>query len=261
MFVDTHTHLYCEEFDTDREEMLARARLAGAEALLLPNIDEASLPPMLDMCEQNPGFCFPMLGLHPTELPDDPKPVLSRFQSLLEDRKHPYVAVGEVGIDLYWDKSRLEEQIEVFRIQTEWAVHYRLPLVVHTRSAHPEVVEVLRPYANRLCGGVFHCFGGSAEEAEELLSVFPNFYLGIGGVITFRKSSLPAVLKSRVPLCRLLLETDAPYLSPTPYRGKRNEPSYLPLVIAKLAEIYETSAEEVSQVTTENALRLFRLNL
>ena len=254
-FIDTHSHLYTEEFDADRREVVERAVQAGAQRILLPNIDEASIAPMLKMCRDYPDLCFPMMGLHPTELPDDPLPLLDRMEQLIADGN--YVAVGEVGVDLYWDDSRRDEQIELFRLQVEWAVKYQLPLVIHSRNAHREIVSTLSPYKDQLFGGIFHCFGGTAEEAEELLD-FPNFMIGIGGVVTFKKSSLPEVLKTTVPLSRIVLETDAPYLAPTPHRGKRNETSYIPLIISKLAEIYATDANTIEAVTTHNAKTIFK---
>ena len=233
-YIDTHTHIYLEEFDADRTEVVSRARAAGAEALFLPNIDAASVAPMLQLCEAYPGFCFPMLGLHPTELPPEPCPVLDEMERMLASDGR-FIAVGEVGLDFYWDDSRRDEQIEVFRRQVEWAVRFRLPLMIHCRSAHRELVDVLRPYAGQLSGGVFHCFGGD---------------------VTFKKSSLPSVL-SEVPLDRLVLETDAPYLAPVPHRGRRNEPAFIPLVIERLAAVYGVGPAEVTARTTATACRLF----
>lgn len=258
IFIDTHTHLYAEEFDEDRAEMLARATAAGAEILLLPNIDANSVGPMLAMCDEWPQLCRPMLGLHPTELPPAPTPLLDQMEMMLSVEGNPYVAVGEVGVDLYWDASRREEQMAAFKRQAGWSIRFDKPLVIHNRSAHAEIIEVLTPLKSQLKGGIFHCFGGSAREAAELLD-FEGFMLGIGGVVTFKKSTLPAVLETTVPLSRIVLETDAPYLTPHPHRGKRNEPAHLPLVIAKLAEIYQTSPEHIAAVTTDNARRLFRL--
>ncbi len=258
MFIDTHTHLYTEEFDDDRENTVKRAREAGAEALLLPNIDEASIPRMLQMCSSYPGLCYPMMGLHPTELPENPWPLLRQMESRLAEAGHPYVAIGEVGIDLYWDCSRKEEQIAVLKHQAEWAVRYGLPIVIHSRSAHRDIVDTLLPYAEQLSGGVFHCFGGTAEEAEELLSCFPEFALGIGGVVTFKKSPLPTALtEAQIPLNRIVTETDSPYLAPTPYRGKRNEPAYIPLIIEQLAKIYDTEPDTIAKATTQTARRIF----
>ncbi len=255
-YIDTHTHIYTEEFDADRSEVITRAQRAGARMLLLPNIDEASIHPMLHLCQEYPGLCHPMIGLHPTELPTDPQPVLQRMEHMLQQPDHPFCAVGEVGIDLYWDQSRRGEQITTFAQQAEWAIRYHLPLMIHSRSAHRDLVNTLLPLREELTG-VFHCFGGTAEEAEELLTTFPGFVLGIGGVVTFKKSKLPAVLHTSVPLSRIVVETDAPYLTPHPYRGERNEPSRIPLVIAKLSEIYDQPHPQVEQQLIETTLRTF----
>ena len=274
-FIDTHSHIYGEEFDEDRDAVVQRAVDAGAEHILLPNIDANSVGPMLALCDDYPTLCRPMMGLHPTELPDDPKPLLDQMEQMLEasqtatqvsascaggtsEVSSRFIAVGEVGVDLYWDASRREEQMEVFRRQAEWSIRFGLPLVIHSRSAHKELMEVLTPMKEQLPGGIFHCFGGTAEEARELLT-FPGFVLGIGGVVTFKKSTLPIILKECVPLERVVLETDAPYLAPTPHRGKRNESAYIPLIIAKLAEVYETTPEHVAEVTTQTAKQLFKL--
>ncbi len=255
--IDTHTHIYSEEFDEDRSAVVTRALEAGVQTLLLPNIAADSWQPMLDLCEAHPGVCFPMLGLHPTDLPDNPSELLDRMEQALANSKHPYVAIGEVGIDLYWDDTREAEQIMALQRQAEWAIRFNLPLVIHSRSAHRQIVDTLLPYADELPGGIFHCYGGTAEEAEELLTSFPRFVLGIGGVLTFKKSTLPEVLREKVPLSRIVVETDAPYLAPTPHRGKRNEPAYLPLVVQKLAEIYGVTATEVDRITTATARRIF----
>lgn len=255
-FIDTHSHIYGEEFDEDRNDVVSRALEAGAEYILLPNIDANSVGPMLTLCDDYPQLCRPMMGLHPTELPDDPTPLLDQMEQMLATGK--YIAVGEVGVDLYWDASRREEQMEVFRRQAEWSIRFGLPLVIHSRSAHAELMEVLSPLKDRLPGGIFHCFGGTADEARELLT-FPGFVLGIGGVVTFKKSTLPAILKECVPLDRIVVETDAPYLAPTPHRGKRNESAYIPLIIEKLADVYATTPDEVARVTTATAKRLFAL--
>ncbi|MBB3702410.1 TatD family hydrolase [Alloprevotella rava] len=258
-FIDTHTHLYGEEFDADRAEMVERAREAGAEKLLLPNVDEESIGRMLQMCDDFPDLCLPMMGLQPEELPADPWPLVEKMKHLLYTTPERYCAVGEVGIDLYWDQSRREEQIEVFREEIRWANELRKPLVIHARNAHQEIVTTLREAdASQIPGGIFHCFGGTTEEARELLT-FDGFYLGIGGIVTFKKSTLPAVLHTCVPLNRILLETDAPYLTPVPHRGKRNESAYIPHIIDKLAEIYDTTTEEVARITTENARNLFAI--
>lgn len=257
MFVDTHTHIYTEEFDADREAVITRAREAGAKRLLLPNIDEASIAPMLNACRRWPDLCRPMMGLHPTELPPDPDPLLDRMEQLLAAPDHPYVAVGEVGVDLYWDDTRRDDQLRTFRRQAGWAVRYGLPLVIHARKAHREVVDTLLPLAGEGLTGVFHCFSGSAEVATELLHRFPGFVLGIGGVLTFKNAKLPAVLREVVPLDRIVVETDAPYLAPTPHRGHRNEPSYIPLVIDALTAIYDLPREAVEAQLLDNTRRTF----
>lgn len=258
-FIDTHTHLYGEEFDADRAEMVERARAAGAEKLLLPNVDEESIGRMLQMCDDFPDLCLPMMGLQPEELPADPWPLVEKMKQLLYATPDRYCAVGEVGIDLYWDQSRREEQIEVFREEIRWANELRKPLVIHARNAHQDIVTTLREAdTSQIPGGIFHCFGGTIEEARELLT-FDGFYLGIGGIVTFKKCTLPAVLHACVPLHRILLETDAPYLTPVPHRGKRNESAYIPHIIDKIAEIYDTTTEEVARTTTENARKLFAI--
>lgn len=254
-FIDTHTHIYGEEFLADIDDVIARARQAGALRLMLPNVDEASIEPMFALCERYPDLCFPMMGLQPEELPADPEPLLRRMEDILRTR--PVKAVGEVGIDLYWDASRREEQIRVLRREVEWAVAYALPLVIHCRAAHRDLCDTLSIYKERLTrGGIFHCFGGTAEEARELLA-FPGFCLGIGGVLTFRKSALPDVLAEAVPLERIVVETDAPYLTPVPHRGERNEPAYIPFVLQKLADVYGVSVDEVARTTTRNAEKIF----
>lgn len=260
-FIDTHSHIYGEEFDTDRDAVVQRAVEAGAERILLPNIDANSVGPMLALCDDYPKLCLPMMGLHPTELPDDPTPLLDQMEQMLEAsaaQGQRFIAVGEVGVDLYWDASRREEQMAVFRRQAEWSIRFGLPLVIHSRSAHRELMEVLSPIKTQLPGGIFHCFGGTADEARELLT-FPGFVLGIGGVVTFKKSTLPNILEECVPLERIVLETDAPYLAPTPHRGKRNESAYIPLIIERLADVYHTTPQHVAAVTTQTATTLFHL--
>ena len=255
--IDTHSHIYEPVFDADREEVVVRARQAGVECILLPNINAQSIGQMLDMCRRNPGYCFPMLGLHPEDIGEDYVQVLADMKALLDAPGHPYVAIGEVGLDYYWDKSKVKEQDEVFRTQIEWAIEYHLPLMIHCRSAHRRLVETMSEYRDEALSGVFHCFGGTAEEALELLQ-FPGFMLGIGGVVTYKNSPLPKTLQS-VPLERIVLETDAPYLTPVPYRGKRNESAYVVEVLRKVAYIYNVSEQEAESVTNSNAKRIFQL--
>ena len=253
-FIDTHTHLFEPEFAEDREAVVQRAVEAGVKTLCLPCITEASLSRMEEMCERFPGICYPMIGLHPTELGDGYQAVLDRMYKELKGNDC-YIAVGEVGLDLYWDDTRKKEQLDAFRQQIEWAVETGLPLAIHSRSAFEDLYNVMEEYRSKGLTGVFHCFSGDADEAQKLLS-FDGFYLGIGGVVTYKKSTLPSVLED-VPLERVVLETDSPYLAPVPRRGRRNESSYVPFVAQKLAEIYGCSVEEVAAITTDNARRLF----
>ena len=253
-FVDTHTHLFVSEFAEDRNVAVQRAVEAGVTKLCLPSITEESLPAIMAMCEEHPGVCYPMIGLHPTELGDDYKTILERMYSALKSDSR-YIAVGEVGLDFYWDDTRKKEQFDAFDAQICWAVETGLPLAIHSRSAFNELYDVMNAYRSKGLTGVFHCFSGSEDEARKLLS-FDGFSLGIGGVVTYKKSMLPAVL-GRVPLERVLLETDSPYLPPVPFRGKRNESAYVPYIAEFLSGVYGCSVEEVARVTTGNAKRLF----
>lgn len=255
--IDTHSHIYEPTFNADREEVIMRARKAGVECILLPNINAESIEQMLDLCHLQPGYCFPMMGLHPTDIEENYKQILTEMESLLATPDHPYIAIGEVGLDYYWDKSKAREQEETFRIQIEWAIKYHLPLSIHARNAHRQLVTALTEYRDEPLSGVFHCFGGTKEEALELLD-FPDFVLGIGGVVTYKNSPLPETLTS-VPLERIVLETDSPYLAPVPYRGKRNESAYVVEVLRKVAQIYNTSEQEVERVTNDNTKRIFPL--
>lgn len=252
---DTHSHIYGEEFAEDRAEVVERAFEAGVSRILLPNINRESVAPMLSLCARYPDKVFPMMGLHPSDVRDGYRDELAYMRGLLSSPGHPYVAIGEVGLDFYWDTSRREEQLDAFRTQVEWAAELKLPLVIHARSAHRELLSVMRDYSSCGLSGVFHCFGGTTDEARELLA-FEGFCLGIGGILTFKKSTLPEVL-AQVPLSRVLLETDAPYLAPVPYRGKRNESSYVVEVLRRVALVYGLSPDEVERQTDENAMRVF----
>ena len=261
MIIDTHSHLYGEEFADDLDEVLLRARTSGIDKIFLPNINADSVGPMLTLACQHPGFLYPMMGLHPEDLGTNWREVLVKMEAMLASPDNPFIAIGEVGLDYYWDRTLYAEQQEAFAIQVEWAMRFELPLMIHTRSAHREVVDVLRQIVNcksvnsKLCGA-FPCFGGTADEARELLD-FEGFMLGIGGVVTFKKSSLPEVLRQAVPLDRIVVETDAPYLAPVPYRGKRNESAYIIATIKKLAEIYDVSEQEICEITSRNAIQTF----
>lgn len=252
--IDTHAHLYGEEFGEDLPGVVDRARGCGIDKVFLPNIAEATVEPMLELCRRWPGFFYPMLGLHPTDVNEGYVQTLDRMERLL-DVSHTYIGIGEVGLDYYWDRTFYTEQQDAFVRQVEWAVAGSLPLMIHARSAHRELVDLLRPYREKGISGVFHSFGGTVEEAEELLA-FDRFMLGINGVLTFKKSSLPEVLR-HVPLSRVVLETDSPYLAPVPFRGRRNESAYVCHTLQKLAEVYGLPAEEVAEQTRSNALKTF----
>ena len=270
-FVDTHAHLDGAEFDDDRDDVVRRAREAGARAIFIPAIDLPSVRSVMMACSRYPGYAFPMVGLHPEEVKADWRDVLSRMKKLLLASldgesgadgiplQRP-VAVGEVGLDFYWSREFDQEQLEAFEEQVRWSVQTRLPLMIHCRKAQNELVRILKRYEDDLPGGVFHCFTGNDIEAKELLQ-FERFVLGIGGVLTFKKSHLPEVLPLVVPLSRIVLETDAPYMAPVPQRGKRNESAYVALVLQKIAECYHVSEEEVGLVTNENVARVFSVTL
>ena len=255
--IDTHSHIYGPEFDEDRDLVVQRAREAGVECILLPNINAETIRPMLSLCAAYPRYCYPMMGLHPEDVREDYQQVLRAMRQGLQHPRHPFIAIGEVGLDFYWDDTYRTQQLDAFEQQVCWARDLGLPLVIHTRSAHRELVEVMERHRQERLTGIFHCFGGTREEAVELLS-FDGFVLGIGGVLTYKKSALPEVLRS-VPLERIVLETDAPYLAPVPHRGKRNESAYVVHTLQRLAEVYECTPETVDEVTTKTAKRIFDL--
>ncbi len=261
MFIDTHAHIYEDDYKDDIDQVVARAKEAGAQKVLLPPTDEASTLKAMKLSRRYPNFCHPMIGLHPEEVTDNYPQALQRLgQMLAADRQSnapQFVAIGEVGLDYYWDKSHKEEQKAAFCTQIEWAATYKLPLMIHSRNAGNDLLECLTPWRDRLdSGGVFHCFSGSVETAREMLRFHPNFYIGIGGVLTFKKSNLPDTVKE-IPLERIVLETDSPYMAPTPQRGQRNEPSYIPYIINRLAEAKDITPQQVGEITTANAMRLF----
>ena len=254
--IDTHSHLFVEEFDEDLPAVIERARDSGVSKVFMPNIDDTTVEAMLNVCTAYKGYCFPMIGFHPTSVGADSLFRIYEMKKLLSG-EHPFVAVGEVGMDLYWDKTYLKEQQAALDEQIHWALEYDLPLIIHCREAFPELFEVLSPYKNTNLSGIFHSFTGNAEEAEQL-SDYPAFRIGINGVVTFKKSTLPETLKN-VPLSKIVLETDSPYLAPVPNRGKRNETSYIKEVALKLAEIYGMSLSEIDAITTDNALKVFKM--
>ena len=256
-YIDTHTHIDGTEFDADRAEVISRAKAAGVTKMFVPAIDLKSVDTVLRVCRDNSGFAYPMIGLHPEEVKEDWQEQLHAMRQMLQD-SHPFIAIGEVGLDYYWSREYADEQLEAFEEQVKWSIETRLPLMIHCRKAQNEMVALLRKYKDLLPGGVFHCFTGNAHEAEELMT-FPRFVLGIGGVSTFKSSHLREDLPAAVPLDRIVLETDSPYMAPVPLRGQRNESAFLPHVIKTLAASYGVSENEVAQTTTRTALAVFPL--
>jgi len=278
--IDTHAHLDGEEFNDDREAVMQRAREAGITKILVPAIDLTTSRQILTLCRQHQGFLYPMVGLHPEEVHNDWEEQLGAIRQLLPQVPLPstgtspsagndcpssaspqqpaIIAIGEVGLDYYWSREFEREQLMAFEEQVKWSVESRLPLMIHCRKAQNEMVSLLKHYKDELPGGVFHCFTGNEHEAEELLQ-FPQFVLGIGGVLTFKKSHLPEVLPQVVPLDRIVLETDAPYMAPVPMRGKRNESAYVRHVLQRLAEAYGVSEDHLEQVTDQNVRRIFKI--
>lgn len=257
--IDTHTHIDGEEFAEDRALAVQRAKEAGVEKVFVPAIDLKSVSSVLQTCRQFPGYAYPMIGLHPEEVKADWRNQLAQMKPMLDDSSHPFIAIGEVGLDYYWSREFEAEQLQAFEEQVEWAAEYDLPLMIHCRKAQNEMVHILKRHEKELArGGVFHCFTGNEKEAEQLLQ-FDNFVLGIGGVLTFKKSHLPEVLAG-IPTDRIVIETDSPYMAPVPMRGKRNESAYVAFVLKRIAEIYGISEDEADRRTTTNALRIFRLD-
>ena len=254
--IDTHTHLDAEEFDEDRAEAFARAREAGVGKVFLPAIDVKTTHAVLALSREYPGYAYPMIGLHPEEVKADWKEQLAELRKM---QISDFIAIGEIGLDYYWSREFEQEQLEAFEEQVKWSVETRLPLMIHCRKAQNEMVHLLRQYQKDLPGGVFHCFTGNQKEAEELLS-FDNFVLGIGGVSTFKSSHLREDLPAAVPMNRIILETDSPYMAPVPYRGKRNESAFVIEVLKTLAKAYGVREEEFAEQTNKNVERVFQLN-
>ena len=251
--IDTHSHIYSEDFDADRSEVIRRAQEAGVTKIIMPNVDSGSLPGMLETERMFPDVCLAAIGLHPTSVKENYLDELALVKSELERRK--YMAIGEIGIDLYWDKTFYTEQVFALQTQVQWALDSNLPVIIHVRDSHKETIEALQPFKNKGLRGVFHCFTGGSKEAEEIAEL-GDFMLGIGGVVTFKNSGLAGNLKD-IPLTKLVLETDTPYLAPVPFRGKRNEPAYTAFICNKLAEVYQVSVKEIDEITTRNADKLF----
>ncbi len=253
-FIDTHTHLFSEQFKEDREAVVNRAIEAGVTKLLLPNIDLDSIEAMHDLVSKFPDNCYPMMGLHPCSVTENWKEELAVIKSHID--KNEYCAVGEIGMDLYWDKTTLNFQKAAFAQQIEWAKEKNLPVAIHVRDAFDETFEVIDQLNNDNLTGVFHCFTGTVDQANHILN-YGGFKLGLGGVLTFKNSGLDKVI-AEIDLNHLILETDSPYLAPTPHRGKRNESEYTTLIASKLAEIKNVSIETVAEITSQNALELFK---
>jgi TatD DNase family protein len=254
MYIDTHTHLYDDKFDSDRTAMVQTAMNAGVQKMYLPNCDSTTIEGMLAVENEFPNNCFAMMGLHPCYVKENVADELKIVEQWLCKRK--FVAVGEIGLDYYWDKTFVHEQKSAFRTQIEWSIQYRLPIVIHTRESTKDTIDIVKEYQSRGVRGVFHCFSGSLETAKQITDM--GFYVGIGGVLTYKNAGLHEVVQ-HIDLKHIVLETDAPYLTPVPHRGKRNESAYVTLVAQKLAELKGVDLEEVENVTAENAMELFQM--
>lgn len=250
--IDTHTHLYGEEFRDDIEEVIERAREQGVSRFYLPAIDSSAIAEMLFLEAKYPGVCIPMMGLHPCYVKDNYQTELAVVEEWLGKRS--FAAIGEIGLDKYWDLTHIDQQLDAFQTQMRWALDYRLPIVIHTRNAMRETIDLVKPFAGKGLRGIFHCFSGDASDAREITGM--GFLLGIGGVLTYKNGGLPEALAD-IGLEHLVLETDAPYLAPVPYRGKRNESAYLRLIAERLATLKNVTLEEVAAQTTANAQKIF----
>lgn len=252
MFIDSHAHIYSEQFKKDRAEVIEKSREVGVGKIYMPNVDHASIEEMLEVEEKYPDQCISMMGLHPCSVNKSFEKELYIVEEWLN--KRDFVAVGEIGIDLYWDKTFQQYQKEAFKIQVQWAKEKKVPVVIHCRESFIETIELVEELKDERLTGVFHCFNGSMEDAQRVIKL--GFYLGIGGVVTFKNGGLDKVVPD-IDLNYVVLETDSPYLAPSPHRGKRNEPGYIPVIAQKIADLREMPVEEIEQITTNNALRLF----
>ncbi|HEX8039642.1 MAG TPA: TatD family hydrolase [Chryseosolibacter sp.] len=253
-WIDTHAHIYADEFEADRADMLQRSAENKVMKILMPNVDRSTIDRMLEVEHQYPD-CFPMMGLHPCSVKKDFERELYVVEDWLSKRR--FSAIGEIGTDLYWDKTFWDQQCEAFRIQVGWAKKFNLPIVIHSRESLDQTIDLVQHLQDGNLTGVFHCFTGTADQAEKIAKL--NFSLGIGGVATFKKGGLDPVL-GKVPLEKIVLETDSPYLAPVPHRGKRNEPAYIPIIAQKVSEIMGITLEELQGQTTKNALALFKIH-
>ena len=255
MFIDTHTHIYLEEFNADRKEIIKECNELNIKKLLLPNIDSNTIDELLNLTNDYKGFCFPMVGLHPCSVKNDYKKELEILKPYV--KKYNPIAIGEIGIDLYWDKTTLNIQKAAFIEQINWAKEYKLPIVIHARDSYKEIFEILDLLNDENLSGVFHCFSSDLKDANHILN-YGKFKLGIGGVVTFKNAGLDKTL-SEIPIEHIVLETDSPYLSPVPFRGKRNKSSYITLIAKKISEIYSLEITEIEKITTNNAQEIFKL--
>jgi len=251
-FIDTHAHLYSSPLKENIEGIMKNAMDNGIDTIIMPAIDSLTLEAMLEVEMTYPQNTMAMMGLHPCSVKDNVKEELAIIEAQLQKRK--FIAIGEIGLDYYWDKTFTTQQMEAFQIQMQWALNYKLPIAIHTRNAMGETIEAVRPFAKKGLRGIFHCFSGSRESAEQIIAL--GFHLGLGGVLTYKNAGVAEAIKE-IPMEWLVLETDAPYLSPVPYRGKTNEPSYMIQVAMKLAEIKNLPLHEVAEMTTKNAMKVF----
>ena len=252
MIVDTHTHIFVSEFDQDRDAVIQRAKDVGVEKFVLPNIDTKSIPALKQCVKEYPDEMLPLMGLHPTSVKNDYQDQLAFIKQELDNGK--YYGIGEIGIDLYWDKTFLQQQQDVFQTQLQWAKAKKLPVSIHIREAFDEVFEIIEQEKSPDLFGVFHCFTSTLEQAQRAIDL--NFYLGIGGVVTFKNGKIDKFL-DQIPPQHLVVETDAPWLAPTPYRGKRNEPAYIRNIVDKLSNIYQMNSEELECILYHNSLDIF----
>ena len=255
MIIDTHTHLYLKNFSEDIDEVMKRATDEGVRKFYLPAIDSSEMENLLSLEKKYPGVCFAMMGLHPCSVKENYKQELDLVYTWLQKRK--FAAIGEIGLDLYWDKTFIDQQYQSFYQQIEWALKFNTPVVIHTRNAMQQSIDVIKEYAGKNLRGIFHCFSGTLQNALDIIDT--GFYLGIGGVITYKNAGLAEVIKE-IDIKHIVLETDAPYLTPVPFRGKRNESSYIKYVVQKIAEVKNISVEEVEKITTANAEYIFNNN-
>ena len=252
-FIDTHAHIYLEHFDKDIDNILQSAQTSMISSIFLPNIDSSSIKAMLRLEDRHPNQCRAMMGLHPCSVKEDFEKELIILESWLGQRK--FAGIGETGTDLYWDKTYQEQQVEALQVQISWAREYNLPMILHSRNSLDLSIQIVESHYFSGISGIFHCFTGNLDQAKRIIDL--GFHLGVGGVVTFKNSGLGALLEN-IPLDSIVLETDSPYLAPVPFRGKRNEPSYIPIIANKLAKIYEVKVEEIAKITTENARKIFK---